>query len=779
MSVAATPRPGFAAAFGISLRRELQAIARSGWDLLLLLGLPLATIAVLAVMFSPGVFSGIPTAVVDADHSALSRSIVRQLDASPRLRLVDAPTGLPQALSLMRAEKAYNVVYIPPQLEVEHVRGQEAAVLIYSNAALQTVASQGAQAAQQAIGAALQADMDRKLTPLAGLQPPGIQVNIVGNPQTSFELFLETLATPLILAMLLGCAAVYAVGRELADGTLHAWHAASGGRTLAALLGKLAPYVLVYWLWNVLFTAWLAGWRGWPVAGSLPVLLLAQLAFCAVVGAVSALLVGVLRGVDEALSISALYLGSGLSFAGATLTLNGGSWFVRAWSAFLPSTSYVQLQEQQWVMGSPLASGWLPALVLLAFIVVGLAAAVACLGRLARSEQLPDKALRNLPTPRGYWRSLGQTLAMVAVNKPILLTVVIAVLLYGFYYPMAYNMQTVIKVPVAVVDLDRSPLSRSFMRKLGSTREVQITDQPTSVEAAQELLRTDRVDGVILITPDLQKSVLRNTPGGISVYLKGAYLVRARFIGEALRGAIAGSVQEVAAPLVASGLVTSHGTQVLIRNLYNPTNGYGDYVVPGVAAIILQATLLFGVAMFMGLKRERDDWRMTPRAFLGTWSAFTLLGSLMSLAFFGFIFWVQDYPRGGNLAGLLLAVPLFAAAVSALGLLVGSVFERHERSMQILAGTSIPVFLLSGLSWPLFAMPAWLVALAKLVPSTSAVLLFVQLNSMGASVAEVTPRLLALALLSLLFGCAAFLRITHPNGNNAWRSDAAMPATAG
>jgi len=108
-----------------------------------------------------------------------------------------------------------------------------------------------------------------------------------------------------------------------------------------------------------------------------------------------------------------------------------------------------------------------------------------------------------------------------------------------------------------------------------------------------------------------------------------------------------------------------------------------------------------------------------------------------------------------------LCVPLFAASVSALGLLVGSLFERHERSMQILAGTSIPVFFLSGLSWPFLAMPPLMVALAQLIPSTTAVLMFVQLNAMGASLAEIAPKVTTLALIALLYGAAAWLRLTR------------------
>ena len=200
--------------------------------------------------------------------------------------------------------------------------------------------------------------------------------------------------------------------------------------------------------------------------------------------------------------------------------------------------------------------------------------------------------------------------------------------------------------------------------------------------------------------------------------------------------------------------------RVVERPLYNVADGYGGYAVPGVASVILQATLLFGVAMFMGLRRERDTWRMTPAAFLGVWAAFTLLGSLTSLFWFGFVLWFQDYPRAGNIPGMLLGVPIFSAAVSAMALLVGSLFERHERSMQVLAGTSVPFFFLAGLSWPSFAMPPLVVAVARLIPSTSAVLMFVKLNSMGATLAEVAPELTALALLAAIYGAAAMLRIT-------------------
>jgi ABC-2 type transport system permease protein len=291
-----------------------------------------------------------------------------------------------------------------------------------------------------------------------------------------------------------------------------------------------------------------------------------------------------------------------------------------------------------------------------------------------------------------------------------------------------------------------------------------------SARAAQELLRRDRVDAALVIPHGLEASVLKGSAGGIAVYLKGAYLVRVRYVGAAVTGAVRGSVEQAVEPVRAAIRGLEPSVRALERPLYNVANGYGGYAVPGVASVILQATLLFGVAMFMGLRRERDTWRMTPQAFLGVWAAFTLLGSLNSLFWFGFVLWFQDYPRAGNIPGMLVAVPVFSAAVSAMALLIGSLFERHERSMQILAGSSIPLFFVAGLAWPAFAMPPLVVALVRLIPSTSAVLIFVKLNSMGASLREVAPELTTLAVLAVLYGAAAMLRITTGDDRAAARA---------
>ena len=47
---------------------------------------------------------------------------------------------------------------------------------------------------------------------------------------------------------------------------------------------------------------------------------------------------------------------------------------------------------------------------------------------------------------------------------------------------------------------------------------------------------------------------------------------------------------------------------------------------------------------------------------------------------FGFVFWKNDYPHGGNFWGMLVAVPIFVSCIVSLGLLFGSLLDMSERA---------------------------------------------------------------------------------------------------
>jgi ABC-2 type transport system permease protein len=183
--------------------------------------------------------------------------------------------------------------------------------------------------------------------------------------------------------------------------------------------------------------------------------------------------------------------------------------------------------------------------------------------------------------------------------------VVLAVVLYGFYYPAPYAQQTARQLPVVVVDEERSDLTRALVRRLSDLREVRIVSEADSIRTAEQQVRSREADGVLLLPRGLTRSLLTGAPGGgIGIWVNGTYLIRARDIGGAVQNAALAVAAERLGPL-AQGLHLRAPIAVVERPLFNTREGYADYVFPAVAAIILQQTLLFGTAMLAAAQTAR------------------------------------------------------------------------------------------------------------------------------------------------------------------------------
>lgn len=372
-------------------------------------------------------------------------------------------------------------------------------------------------------------------------------------------------------------------------------------------------------------------------------------------------------------------------------------------------------------------------------------------------------------------RAFAATWHAILTSRTLLSMMLLSVVLYAFYYPAPYAHEAPQKLPVVVVDQDNSALSRAMILDLDATRAVSVIEVVADPAAARAAMRGGKADGIVLIADGLERQLRAGTPGsGVAIWVNATYLLRASTIGEAVSAVIRNIAQT---RLLPGGQITRAGAPVTIvrEPLFNRTGGYKGYVFPAVAIIIVQQTLLFGAATFMGGRRRAGIWRMRPAEFGGTLAAFSSVGVLGCCFLFGLAFWIQGVPVDTGLVGTVMAVPIFATAVAALGLLAGSVMDRSERAMYLLGPTSVPLFFLTGATYPLDQMPRFVSALARLAPSTAGVHAFVPLNQMGASVREVAVPLATLAVLAVGYSLLAYWRIVA----SAPRAASAQPERAG
>ena len=407
-----------------------------------------------------------------------------------------------------------------------------------------------------------------------------------------------------------------------------------------------------------------------------------------------------------------------------------------------------------------------------------------------------------------FLRELLATWRAAFTDAGTVLLLVIAPVIYGFFYPWPYSTEVAQRVPVAVVDLDHSALSRQITRFAQASPRLAVQTLASEAEAKQAFWE-GRIVGYAVLPRDLKRDVLRGRQAVVPVAANGSYLLLNKTVlygfAEAVGTVSAGiELRQLGARGVAPDVANALRDPVPLQAVaqFNPAEGYGSSLVPAVAMLILQQTLLMAAGMLIGTWAEQEAesepepvlrqqlqnsgalrvtdgpesdhapashegsmpaaapplLRTTAAGWTARVVALAVPNALLGAFYFGWLFQWQGYGHGGNVPASVLLIALFSLSCAALGCLLGLALRNRERAMQLLLFGALPLFFLSGHPWPVSALPEALQLLRWLSPSTPAIEASIRLNQMGASLADVAPQMLALAVLGAT-GFAALIRL--------------------
>jgi len=373
--------------------REIAYLRTHPWDLALISWFPALVMALTWAIFAQGVNVKLPLAFVDDDHSPGSRRLAIALEAARSSTIAARPASLQDAWSLVRQRRVYAVLQVPRDWERRAQRADTIPVVLYTN---EQYHAAGSSISTDVIGAIQSVATDRGLAALAALggglngaerraSAVRVELRTLYGPQLSFERALAGAFLPAILHLFVLGGAAFAIGREFRDRSAGSWIESAGGSMFAALVGKLVPLLACFGLLALALIAWLAGYRGWTVDGSIlgwGAGLMSLILACCAIPAMIVGLTGVLR---VTLALVAVANVTGVSFTGFTYPLYSMSTAAKVWSAILPYHYFFEIQQQQWNVGAPLSVSAAPFAVLWGvYIIVPLGIALPLLAKRCR-----------------------------------------------------------------------------------------------------------------------------------------------------------------------------------------------------------------------------------------------------------------------------------------------------------------------------------------------------------------------------------------------------------
>ena len=365
---------------------------------------------------------------------------------------------------------------------------------------------------------------------------------------------------------------------------------------------------------------------------------------------------------------------------------------------------------------------------------------------------------------------------VIFTDKGVILVLILALLIYSTIYSFAYAPQVLRNVPIGVIDQDKTPASRKLVETFDSGPNTYVAYEVGSMEEAKNLFFGRKIYGVVYIPANYEKQLLGGQQAVVAIYVDASYFLMYRQVFQELVTGIGttGAMVEFQR-LIAKGAdipqarATSQPVIYQSHNLFNPYLGYGTFVMPAIIMVIIQQTMLIGIGMIGGTWREFGLYRKlcpagrrrmsTLPIVLGRGLVYALIYAVTCTYILGLHYRLFHFPMNGATGAVMLFMAAYLAACIAMGIAVSTLFRYRENSLLLLLWTSIPVLMLSGVSYPRQGIPDWLFNLGQLFPSSHGVNGFIRIQTMGASIPEVFAEIKWLIILTVVYGGLACIGI--------------------
>lgn len=338
-------------------------------------------------------------------------------------------------------------------------------------------------------------------------------------------------------------------------------------------------------------------------------------------------------------------------------------------------------------------------------------------------------------------------------DEGVIIFFIVVPLAYPMLYSWIYNNEQVHEVPVVVVDMSHSSLSRQFVRMCDASPDVRIAYFAQDLDEAKSLVSRQIVKGIYYLPPDFDTNLFRMQQSVVSVYCDMSLMLTYKAIFQtaqmvSMEMGTELKIRMSGLPTAREEAITTKPLDVADVPMYNPSAGYGSGVLPAVLVLILQQTLVLGIGLSAGTARDENRFRhlipinaphysRTIPIVLGKFLCYFMIYTVMGTWLLIVVPRIFNFPHVATWQSLLTVMLPYVIACIFFGIIVSCLVKYRENVMLVMVFVSIPLLFLTGVSWPQSNIPSYWQGVSWLFPSTFGARAFIRLNSMGATPADV------------------------------------------
>lgn len=370
---------------------------------------------------------------------------------------------------------------------------------------------------------------------------------------------------------------------------------------------------------------------------------------------------------------------------------------------------------------------------------------------------------------------LKREIRNVSKDSSLFLILLLAPILYAFMYGSIYLNKGEEKVRLALIDNDGTAISRTLTQQLNSTPMIEIVPS-SNISEAQEMMFQGEVQGYFYIQSGFEKNIFSLKQTNVNLVLNASrFLPSSDLLSTATKVCLTVGAGVRKTYFNKQGMGEDEAMKMTnpinmdYRPLYNSSMTYGAFLLPGLLAIILQQTLLIGVAA--AFTSEREEKKLLNLYQISKQNISKMIFGKSLLYFivfmiFGFFFSVVnfsvfDVEVRGNYFDLAVVSALFIATIIVFGMLIGSFFKTKLFAFQVLVFSSYPIFLITGYSMPYQALPRFVQILSDMLPTSPFLKTYISIVQAGGSLSDNLSSVIHLIVLWIVFELLLILRIKY------------------
>lgn len=319
---------------------------------------------------------------------------------------------------------------------------------------------------------------------------------------------------------------------------------------------------------------------------------------------------------------------------------------------------------------------------------------------------------------------------------------------------------------VAVLDLDRSALSRQFVAALDNRRELNVRRFSRNLAETKRLLDQGRVSLAVIIPPGFAEGVADvATAAELQVIADASNSVPARYALGGARGTVQAFVNELADQ---QGVGRQPVLDLRTEVQFNPTLNVKYFTVPAqVGFIVYQVTL---TVASIGLARERELGTLEQLMVMPLRRMELVVGKSVPALIAGFVnfllmlavtVFVFEVPMRGSLALLVLLTLAFIATEVGYGILISGMARTQQQAILFVFVLAMVDMTFSGYLVRVKNLPLGLQAVARIVPFHHYLVLIRGIMLKGAGLDALWPHALAMGAIGTVVIAVATHNLSH------------------